>query len=142
MNNYRAYLSHAIRGKEGTDCPPEKQKSSCDAAIKLANEIREACPWLDLYVPAEHEEFIKIAFDEGCLTEQQILAVDCKIVHDCGVTIVYVPEGDELQGGRLVEHDFAMEECQPVAVVKNAAEAIEFLTERYNYSKHYGGDTW
>jgi len=142
MNKYRAYLSHAIRGKEGADCSAASQKKYCDAAIELANEIRKACPWLDLYVPAEHEDFVQKAYDNRFLTVEQILEIDCQIVYDCGVTVVFVPEGDVLQGGRLVEYNFAQNECQPVANVKIAAEAISFLTERYEYSKHYGGDTW
>ena len=142
MDNYRAYLSHAIRGKEGKDCTDYQQKKYCDAAIELAKQIRAACPWLDLYVPAEHEDFVKIAHAKKYITEQQLLDVDCDIVKDCGFLIIFVPEGDELQGGRLVEHDFAINECMPVGLVKDATDAIKFLTEAYEYSRHYGGDTW
>lgn len=142
MSNYRAYLSHAIRGKQGEGCTSDTQKKYCAAAIKLGNEIREACPWLDLYIPAEHENFVGKAYDKKYLDIPQILEIDCEIVKDCGVIVIYVPEGNELQGGRLVEHDFAINECMPVGLIKDAADAIEFLTERYEYSRHYGGDTW
>ncbi len=142
MSNFRAYLSHAIRGKEGENCLADTQKKYCDAAIALGNKIRAACPWLDLYIPAEHEDFVQKAYNRRYLNVPQILDIDCDIVKDCGLIIVYVPKGDELQGGRLVEHDFAINECMPVALFQNALEAIEFLTERYEYSRHYGGDTW
>ncbi len=142
MSNYRAYLSHAIRGKEGENCAEGTQRKYCDAAIALGNEIRAACPWLDLYIPAEHEDFVQKAYNKKYLDVDQILEIDCDIVKNCGVIVIYVPEGNELQGGRLVEHDFAVNECMPVGLVKDATDAIEFLTERYEYSRHYGGDTW
>ena len=142
MNNFRAYLSHAIRGKEGDSCVMDTQKKYCAAAIKLGNDIRAACPWLGLYIPAEHEDFIQKAYDKKYLDVSRILDIDCDIIEDCGLIIVYVPEGDELQGGRLVEHDFAINEGMPVGLIKDATDAIEFLTERYEYSQSYGGDTW
>lgn len=129
----RVYFSHSIRGKLGADCPLVTQIENCAAALEMANEIRAACSWAELYVPAEHEDFVQKAYDKKYMTEKQILDVDCEIVSECDITIVYVPAGDELQGGRLIEHDFAINLCQPVALYATAKEAIEFLTERYNY---------
>ncbi len=127
MENKRVYFSHSIRGKLGSTCPIETQEKNCAAAIEMANEIRWACPEFDIYVPAEHEKFIQIAFQKEYLTEDQILKVDCIIVDRCDITIVYVPEGDELQGGRKIEFDHARNVGKPVIAYSTAEEAINFL---------------
>jgi len=86
-----------------------------------------ACPEFDIYVPAEHEEFIMISQDLKYLTERQILDIDCVIVDHCDIILVYVPEGDELQGGRLIEYEHAKDFGKPVLVYATAEEAIKFL---------------
>ncbi len=135
----RTYLSHSIRGKLGTDCPPEQQIINCESALFVARLIRKECPWLDLYVPSEHEDFVKKAFDKKYITETQILDIDCDIIDKCDNIVILVPEGDELQGGRLFEHDHAIDNCMHVCIFKDAKEAIEWLTELHEYDLHYGG---
>ena len=127
MEKKRVYFSHSIRGKLGPTCPIETQEKNCAAAIKIANRIRLACPEFDIYVPAEHEEFIQIAFNRKYLTENQILDIDCGIVSRCDAIIVYVPDGDELQGGRLIEYDFAYFSGIPSTLYATAEEAVDFL---------------
>lgn len=134
----RTYLSHSIRGKEGKECPADQLKKNCKAAIKIANVIREACPWIDLYVPAEHEDFVQKAYDKKYVTEKQILDIDCEIVSECDNIVIFVPAGDELQGGRLIEHDHAINMCMHVCVFSDPVEAIDWLTELYNYDCHHG----
>lgn len=136
----RTYLSHSIRGKLGNACPPDQLKKNCEAAKVTAQLIRNSCPWLDLYVPAEHENFVQKAFDKKYITEKQILDIDCDILAECDNIVIWVPAGDELQGGREVEHDFAINECMHVCIFKEAIEAIDWLTELHDYDKHYGGD--
>jgi hypothetical protein len=120
---------------------------NCQAAKDMANVIRAACPWLDLYIPAEHEDFVGITYHEKYLTEGQILEIDCKIIDKCDLgTVIYIPEGDELQGGRLIEHDHAINNCLPVCLFDTAKQAIEHLTELYEYNKggsgmKYGGNS-
>ena len=126
-NKRRVYFSHSIRGKLGADCPIETQEENCAAAIEVTNEIRLACPEFDIYVPAENEEFVQIAFNMMYLTEKQILDVDCVIVDNCDIVLVYVPEGDELQGGRLVEYTHAKGINKPVLVYATAEAAIVWL---------------
>ena len=134
------YLSHSIRGKLGNDSTPESLNKNCLAAIEVGNKIRLECPWANIYIPAEHESFIQKALDKKYITEKQILDVDCDIVAEQDILIIYVPESDELQGGRLVEHDLASNECMPLGLFKTAKEAIRFLTERHEYDLHYGGE--
>ena len=135
----KIYLSHSIRGKLGNDSTPESLNKNCLAAIEVGNKIRLECPWASIYIPAEHESFIQKAYNKGYMTERQILDVDCDIIAEQDILIIYVPEGDELQGGRLVEHDFAINEGMPIGLFKTAKEAVEFLTERHEYDLHYGG---
>ncbi len=136
----KVYLSHSIRGKLGSDSTPESLNENCFAAIEVGNKIRLECPWADIYIPAEHESFVQKAYDKDYMTERQILDVDCDIIAEHDILIIYVPEGDELQGGRLVEHDFAINEYIPLGLFKTAKEAIGFLSERHEYDLHYGGE--
>ena len=139
--NMEVYLSHSIRGKLGSDSTPESLNENCFVAIEVGNKIRLGCPWANIYIPAEHEDFVQKALGKKYMTEKQVLDVDCDIIAEHEVLIIYVPEGDELQGGRLVEHDFAINEGMPIGLFKTAKEAIDFLTERYHYSRHHGGET-
>lgn len=127
MEKKRVYFSHSIRGKLGPTCPIEQQEKNCAEAILVANEIRFFCPDYDLYVPAEHEEFIQISFALKYLTERQILDVDCDILDRCDILIIYVPEGDELQGGRLIEYGHAKDTGKIVFVYSTAGAAIAWL---------------
>lgn len=130
----RVYFSHSIRGKWGKDCTVAQMAINCQAAKDMAEEIREACPWLDLYLPADHEDFVGITYRDKYLTETEILEIDCKIIDKCDLGIViFVPKDDVLNGGRLIEHDHAINNCQPVCVFSKAQEAIDHLEELYNY---------
>ena len=133
------YLSHSIRGKLGNDSTPESLNKNCLAAIEVGNKIRLECPWANIYIPAEHESFVQKAYNKGYMTERQILDVDCDIIAEHDILIIYVPEGDELQGGRLVEYNFAINECMAIGLFKTTTEAIDFLTEQHEYDLHYGG---
>ena len=135
----KSYLSHAIRGRAGNKCLAQQLKENCERAIEIANQIRDACPWLYLYVPAEHEDFVRKAFDKKYITEKQILDIDCEILLECDNIIIFIPEDDKLQGGRLVEHDFAINECMPLGTFSQVDDAVEFLTERYEYDLNFGG---
>lgn len=121
------YLSHSIRGKYGAAATNAQMEKNCDKAILIANMIRNALPSIEIYCPAEHEDFVSIAFHKHYLTEKQLLDVDCTIIDGCEGAIIYVPEGDELQGGRLVEHDYAMEYKKPVFVFDNVETIINQL---------------
>ena len=126
----RVYCSHSIRGKYGKDATPTQMKENCDAMIALVNQLRKAMPDIEFYVPAEHEDFVQIAYDIDYLSEDEILEIDCLIIDGCGAVIVLVPDGDELQGGREVEYDHAVEKNIPVVVYRLVGEAIEWLTHQ------------
>ena len=127
----KVYLSHSIRGVKGSAATPTDMKNNCDRIIGVANAIRHTLhnAEVEIYVPAENERFVGISFRDGYLTEKQILEIDCKIIKEmCDIVIVNVPEGDILQGGRLVERDFAVANNIPVLVFSEILQAVEFIT--------------
>lgn len=126
----KVYVSHSIRGKHGKNATHAQMKENCDAIIVLVNQLRKALPNIEFYVPAEHEDFVQTAYDIGYLVEEEILEIDCLIIDGCDAVVVFVPDGDELQGGRKVEYDHAIKENIPVLVYRRVDEAIEWLTHQ------------
>ena len=126
----RYYLSHSIRGKEGPEASPDIQAQNCRDAILVATTLRKLFPKLTLYVPAENETFVQIAYDTGHLSEKQILDIDCRIIDGCDGVMIYVPEG-KIQGGRLVEYNHAAATNKPLIVFRVLREAVEWLTAQY-----------
>ncbi len=125
----RFYISHSIRGKYGKDATATQMKENCDAIKVIAEQLRNTFPTADFYLPAEHEDFVGIAYREQYLTEKQILDVDCKIIErTCDAVITYVPEGDELQGGRMIEYKFAIDHDIPVMSFSEIRQAINYIT--------------
>ncbi|HUW45777.1 MAG TPA: hypothetical protein VMW50_08275 [Dehalococcoidia bacterium] len=112
----KAYLSHPIRGFAGVHATPAMQRANCDRAKRLAKIIRAIRPDIGLYVPAESEDFISRAFDEGYLTIKQILAIDCQIVTASDLVIFYNFEG-ELSLGMKKEHDAASVANKQIMIV-------------------------
>ena len=125
------YLSHAIRGKAGPDASHDVQAKNCTDAIRVANIIRCQFPKLVLYVPAENETFVQIAYDSGHLSEKQILDIDCKIIDNVDGVLVYAPENDELQGGRKIEHDHAVATNKLVCIFHKVEEAANYIEAMY-----------
>lgn len=101
-NKVTAYFSHAIRGKKGRAATEEDMKKNCDKAMEAVIWLRDNIPELNLYVPAEHEDFVLICYEDEYLTEAQILEVDCKILQQRDILIVNVVD-DWLGGGIAVE---------------------------------------
>lgn len=125
----RVYLSHSIRGKAGANATALQEKINCDAAIELGKKISNAIPKLDLHVPATSGLFSRIAFKKGYITIDQTLDIDCEIINNCDAVIVYVPDGDELQGGRKIEYDHAVKTKKPVYVFAEVECVIGYLTK-------------
>ena len=126
----KVYISHSIRGKQGKNATHTQMQENCDAVIVVAKQLRKALPHIDFYVPAEHEDFVQFAYDIGYLVEEEILEIDCLIIDGCDAVIVLVPDGDEIQGGRKIEYDHAVDSATPVVVFRLVGEAIEWLTHQ------------
>ena len=130
----RYYLSHSIRGKYGKDATPSQMKANCDRIINIADDIRFALPSVELYVPAEHEDFVLNAFLNGYMNEQQILAVDCMIIDKCDGVIIFCPPDDPICGGRTVEREHAIVTSKPMLIFQSSGEAINWLTHQITRS--------
>ena len=118
---FRIYLSHWIRGPKGKNATKEEIQYNINKFIRIGQEIQaylldwekmDGFPKMDLYIPAEHDEFVQIAFDRNYLKEEQILDVDCGIINGCNLVIVY---GDyKLSRGMQVEIEHATEMGIPI----------------------------
>jgi len=108
-----AYFSHAIRGRKGLNATAEEMDNNCAIATAVCNWIRQHIPELELYVPAEHEEFIQIAYLKKWLSEKQILEIDCEILERRDLLIVLEIDGWH-GGGISVEIEHAEKRGIPI----------------------------
>ena len=131
ITNLKFYLSHSIRGKAGLNASQDIQAQNCRDAILVADTLRKLFPKLELYVPAESETFVQIAYDNAYLNIDDILWIDCRIIDNMDGLLVYVPQGNELQGGRLVEYRHAMVTNKLVVVFNKVSEAADWLNAKY-----------
>ena len=122
------YLSHSIRGKYGADATATQMKKNCDKAILIANVLRATFPPIEIYCPAEHEAVVTRAFRHGWFDEKKSLEIDCEIIDTCEGVIIYVPDGDELQGGRLIEYNHTETVGKPVFIFADVRSVISWLT--------------
>lgn len=88
-----AYISHPIRGARGAAATHADMEANNRRAMEFARIVRAEFPGLSLYVPAEHDEFILLAYETGRLDEAAILAVDKLIIVKRDVLLAYAPEG-------------------------------------------------
>jgi len=105
----RIYVSHSIRGKFGKDATCEQMAENCQKAIRFGNYLKTYFPKIDWYVPADHDEFVTIAYKKSYLTEKQILDVDCTIIGEgrCKGVLFYMPD-DYLSGGMATEKVYSI----------------------------------
>lgn len=123
------YFSHPIRGSKGKDATTDDMRKNNEAAIKVANYLRiHTTASVNIHVPAEMEEFVLTAFYLGILTEQQILAVDCKIIEGCDAVIIYTP-GTYIGGGCKVELDYAIRHNKPVFIGENEEILLDMIAK-------------
>lgn len=114
------YLSHSIRGKKGKDATREDMDANNEKAIEFAKRLRIWFPKLDLYAPAEHDEFVIEAFMHGFITESNILVTDCNILLKRDFLLVYTPDGF-ISNGMGVEIGCAQRYNKPVHYIAGYA---------------------
>lgn len=90
----KCYLSHPIRGAKREKASMREMEANCEKAKKVTNQLRKLLPELSIYCPAEHEDFVGLAYKRKYLTERQILAIDCKIVRRCRILLALCPTLD------------------------------------------------
>jgi hypothetical protein len=118
---FRIYMSHWIRGPKGENATKKDIRENLDKHIAIGTEIKaylidwekmDGFPKMDLYIPAEHDEFVQIAFNRHYVNEEQILDVDKEIIDRCQLVIAY---GDFTKSrGMKVELEHAGEHDIPI----------------------------
>lgn len=130
MNQIRAYLSHPIRGIKGKDATREDMEANNQRAIEFGRRLRALIPTVDFYIPAEHDEFVIEAYEQGSLTEGEILDADCAIVRKCNFLLALVVDS-HISRGMIKEISEASQANIPVFVVTEDSNLLDldvFLT--------------
>ena len=116
MSQIRAYVSHPIRGIKGKDATREDMEANNRRAIAFARILRERFPTVEFYVPAEHDEFVLNAYEQGSLTEEEILAADCAIVRKCHFLLALIMD-EHISRGMIKEIVEATKHHMPAFIV-------------------------
>jgi len=124
-NKIRAYVSHSIRGKFGSNATDVQMQANNQKAINFSKQLAKEFPNIDFYTPGEHDELVLIAYRRGLLTEEQILDIDCEIISRCSFLIVYSPD-DYTSKGMLTEIDYCVLNKIPVISAMDGDEEQYF----------------
>jgi len=123
MKRRRVYLSHPIRGRLGLDADERTISENCNKAVVAGTIISCCVPEIDLYVPAQHDEFVQIAYDKGFLTETEILDIDCTIISKCDLLLVYNWQG-YISRGMMREMEYAREHGIPIITFCDVTDIV------------------
>ncbi len=128
----KIYLSHRICGGKETMSQIEMNKN-CEAARDFAELIQIGLGLIgiegvEIYIPGgPSEEFVSRAISKRMLTVEQVLKIDCDIAKSKDAVIVWVPNDDELNGGRQVEYNFAVDHDIPAFIVGTVERAVQII---------------
>ena len=125
----KAYLSHPIMGKQSRDATEEYIEVNNAKAAFTGHLIRAALPELDLHVPSDMEAFVHRAYKLGHMTIDQILDVDCNIITECDVLLVYDHEF-HTSSGMQREIDHANSLGIPIVVFNSFNDEVLLDIER------------
>lgn len=130
INLFRIYLSHFVRGANRDEATTKEIEINIAKYIAIGTEIKaylidwekmDGFPKMELYVPAEHAEFVEAAKDKKYLAEKQILDVDCEIIDKCSLLIAC---GDYAQSrGMTIEIQHAEGRGIPIYYMPTHSEA-------------------
>lgn len=139
----RVYLSHPIRGSKGKDATPDEMRENNLRALDAGHYWKDLLghafnQLVDMYIPGEHDEFVLLAYQNGYLTEQQILAVDCKILDTCDMLLAL--NEDCISGGMRVEIDYALKNGIPVLYVKSDTTVLVEVKKPFDVKDLKRGD--
>jgi len=82
-------------------------------AKHVAKILRAAFPVLEIYCPAEQDTFPQKAMELGLLSVDEVLRIDCEILCDHEVLLVFGAE-DDMSDGMRAEVKYARENYIPV----------------------------
>lgn len=90
---------------------------------KLANTIREKCPWLDLYVPQENDEINDKEKNDSNITAEGIYQADLDRLLSSQVLIAYI-DGVEVDAGVSSE----------LGIMAGHLETLDLLGQEFGFS--------
>jgi len=122
----KVYISHSIRGVKGTDATHEDMVENNHKAIVFGALLKLKFPHIDFYVPGDHDEWVLAAYEEGIVTEEQILLIDCQILQKRNILINYIHD-QHISDGMLVENMFAQQNGIPIYLAKDVDAAVTIL---------------
>ncbi|MDD5434889.1 MAG: hypothetical protein PH343_05615 [Nitrospira sp.] len=111
MQKIKCYLSHCI--SDGGILTEEIMQKNCQRAIDFGNFLRQQFPLLDVYIPAEHEDFVHKTYGGKLLTIPQILDIDCQILETKDIVIA-LTKNRKTSAGMDTEIEFAKGRDIPV----------------------------
>lgn len=132
----RLYLSHPIRGRNGTKASERDIGANNLRAIRMGNAIRAFFPWVELYVPAEHDEVLSYLYLIRALSIEDLLEADCDVINKCDGVISFQPEFYESSGMR-VEREYAEAHGIPVFTLADIDSGT-----RQRFEKFLGKHGW
>ena len=135
MSTIKVYISHSIRGKMGDAATKEYMDANNKKAIAFGEALSKEFPNISFHVPGAYEEFVGPAYRKGHLTEKQILDIDCDIISDGSLIVVFSPD-DFISKGMKVEIDYAVKHSIPVIVAVDGDYASHFKKIVYGINCH------
>ncbi len=127
-----AYFSHSIRGAKGFLATKADMMFNCQVAEMAADCLRANWPTLNLYVPAEHEDFVQLAWEKKYTLEDKILEIDCEILEVRDMMIAYAYQG-VISNGMKIEIAHAEKIRLPVFIYENVNETADLASRMLNY---------
>ena len=123
MSKFSIYLSHSIRGIKGSAATHEDMDANNQKAINFGAELKQAFPDIDFYIPAEHDEFVLVAYERHYISESNILNVDCTIINTRDMVLAWSPD-QFISNGMMTELIHAAATDKSCAVIRNLNEAV------------------
>jgi hypothetical protein len=121
-----AYFSHSIRGAKGANATLQDMEFNCQVAEVAAEMLRANWPSLNVYVPAEHEDFVQRSFDHGYTPEKEILGIDCEILSQRDILIAFAYR-KVISNGMQTEITHAEKIGKPVFIYEDVDETLHLI---------------
>ena len=130
-NKVKIYISHSIRGKDDIKATKEVKDANNQKAMLFAKNLRKHFPNVLFYCPAEHEDWIQRALNKNIITIKDILNIDCDIVSEHHILLVYSHD-QYLSRGMLWEIQRAQHCGIPIIIAEDIIQAVYFLKAEFN----------
>jgi hypothetical protein len=125
-----AYFSHPIRGAAGESATPEQIKQACEECSDVAWQIEEDMG-IVLYVPADHDEFVQVAYQNLLISERGILLADCEILSRRDFVLAYDPSAKLVSRGMRIEIEHALAIGKPVFIFQEWNDHTERMLNKF-----------